>query len=73
MVVVSLYLFCYKFYTRVDTFPERDFREKEKKKKKITSREIYVTFENNFWKYFPVEKKKKKKDKIKYLKGAMQM
>lgn len=27
-------------------------------KKKITSREIYVTFENNFWKYFPVGKKR---------------
>lgn len=31
---------------------------RKKKKRKITfSREIYVTFENNFWKYFPVEKK----------------
>lgn len=40
MVVVSLYLFCYKFYTRVDTFPERDFREKEKKKKNYIQRNL---------------------------------
>lgn len=38
-------------------------------KKKITSREIYVTFENNFENISQWEKK----DKIKYLKEAMQM
>lgn len=61
MMVVSLYLFCYKFYTCFSRF--------QTKKKKITSREIYVTFENNFENISQWEKK----DKIKYLKEAMQM
>lgn len=31
--------------------------QRKREREKITWREIYVTFENNFWKYFPVEKK----------------